>query len=319
MLSTTHGTPIAKTEKTGKAKPIILSIVDPDLEANMKVKKRKQKKTTPCCNYHSSKMCKKENCCRRCPYLQVDSDDYSGDYSEDEYSEYSEDAETESDEDSAVIGTTFDSKGQKLIPLPNLTNRFTEYIAGPSGSGKSTVASELAHQFHNIYPKKPIYIFSRTDSRKDPAFSKLKPIQVTVDESLVEDPIDITNEVTEGCLMIFDDCGTINNDKVRKAVEKLMADIMEVGRKLDCNIIITNHLIIANEKKLARTIMNELSMLTVFPKSGSAQQIRYALKTYWGMTSKQIEEVMQLKSRWLRISKNYPQYILWEGGAKILQ
>ncbi len=323
MFSLTSGLPIAKTEKVGRNKPIILSIVDPDTVNNMKIKKKVavKAKERMCCNYHSARYCKKEICCRRCPIMaEISDDDYSGDYSEDDRSDLDSSSDIESsEEDFSVIGTTYNSKGEKLIPLPDLNNRFVNYIAGPSGSGKSTVAAELGQQFKNIYPNKPIYIFSRTDSRKDPAFAKLKPIQVDINESLIEAPIDITEEVTEdGCLMIFDDCGTINNDKVRKAVEKLIMDIMEVGRKLNCNIIITNHLVIPNEKKLARTIMNELTVLTVFPKSGSAQSIRYALKTYWGMTNKQIDEVMQIQSRWLRISKNYPQYILWESGAKII-
>jgi ABC-type polar amino acid transport system ATPase subunit len=206
-----------------------------------------------------------------------------------------------------------------MIPIPDLDNRFVEYIAGPSGSGKSTIASEIATEFKKKNPSKPIYIFSRTEAEKDPAFTKLKPYQIEIDESLLDDPVDITQEITEGgCLMIFDDCGTIHNDKLRKEVEKIMADAMEVGRKLNCNIIITNHLVIPNEKKFARTVLNEMNMLTVFPKSGSSQQIKYALKTYYGLNNNQIEKILKLPSRWVRISKTCPQYVLYQGGAFIL-
>lgn len=296
MLSLSHGRPIAKTPKPNV---MVLYVVDTDDEPKMKINK-KTKRKRKCCRNCDIDDCEDEPCCNNCRV-------------------YYESESESSEEDLSVIGTSFNSKGKKLIPLPDLLGRFIEYIAGPSGSGKSTIAGELAMQFKIIFPNKPIYIFSRTDAKKDPAFNKIKPIQIMVDESLIEDPIDVTEEVTEeGCLMIFDDCNTIHNDKVRKEIEKLMADAMEVGRKLNCNLIITSHLVIPNEKKLARTILNELNMLTVFPKSGSAQQIKYALKTYWGLTNKQMDTILAIKSRWIRISKNYPQYVLYEGGAFIL-
>ena len=54
------------------------------------------------------------------------------------------------------------------------------------------------------------------------SYNKLKVIPIMIDESLIEEPIDITNEIKEGgCLMIFDDCNTIQNDKLKKEVEKI--------------------------------------------------------------------------------------------------
>ncbi len=208
-------------------------------------------------------------------------------------------------------------EGIQLTPIPNLEARSVDYVAGPSGSGKSTIASGMAHEFKKVYPKKPIYIFSRTDARDDPAYAKLNPLQIDL-ESLVQEPFDVTTEIPGGCLMIFDDCQTIQNDKMKKEIDKLMEDCMEIGRKLGCWMIISNHLVIPNEKKLARTIMNELHTLTVFPKSGSSQQIRYALKTYFGLTNNQIDKILALKSRWVKISKSYPMYVLHSGGAYIL-
>ena len=242
-----------------------------------------------CCKYHSEEECQEDPCCNYCP--------------------------TYYDEDKLLSFTST----VPLIPIVDMMNRFIEYIAGPSGSGKSTMAALLASRFKRVYPERPVIIFSRTEARNDPAFSHLKPAQVSIDEDLIENPIDITKEIShEGCLLIFDDCTTIHNDKVKKEVEKLMADAMEVGRKLNCNMIITSHLVIPNEKKLARTLLNEMTVLTVFPKSGSSQQIKYTLKQYFGLDNKQIERIINLKSRWIRISKTYPQYVLYNNGVFIL-
>ena len=216
------------------------------------------------------------------------------------------------------IGSEFINDG-KLIPLMNIDDRAVEYIAGPSGSGKSTMAVILINNYFKVYPKKDFYIFSRTNWEDDPAFNKLikKPLQVPVDESLLNFAMDITTEMSES-VVLFDDITTIQDQKVKKKVESIICDVLEVGRKMDINIVFTNHLVIPNERQFARTIMNELKMLTVFPKSGSAQQISYVLKTYFGLDKHQIAKILSLPSRWVRISRSYPNYVMCEFGVYIL-
>ncbi len=223
----------------------------------------------------------------------------------------------ESDEESEADEYELEGRGF-LEPIMDPSQRSISYIAGPSGSGKSTVASKLTRSWMDQFPKKDVFFISRTNYKDDPAWKDLKMIQINADENLVDDPVDITAEVHDKTLIIFDDVTTIQNDKVRKAVEKMIADILEVGRKLNIWIIITSHLIIGNDKKLARTIMNEMQSLYVFPKSGSSQQIRYALKQYFGLTNRQIDKILSLKSRWIKIQKTCPQYVLYSHGAYIL-
>jgi phosphoenolpyruvate synthase/pyruvate phosphate dikinase len=206
----------------------------------------------------------------------------------------------------------------KLRPLMNMIDRGVYYIAGCSGSGKSTYAISLIKDYLKMYPETEFYIFSRTDAREDPAFAGIKINQIKIDESLLNNPIDIEKEIGSRSILFFDDCNTIQNDKLKKYIESLMGDIMEVGRKLKINIVITNHLVIPNEKKFARTILNELQSLTVFPKSGSSQQISYALKTYFGLSKKQINRILNLPSRYVTILKHYPMTVLYQGGVYIL-
>lgn len=210
-------------------------------------------------------------------------------------------------------------KNQYLFkPIIGVLERSVSYIAGPSGSGKSSYAAGLMQSFHKIFPEKDIFVFSRTDAKNDPVFKGIKFNQINVDESLINDPIDITTELSNGALVLFDDCNTIQNDKLKKIVDSIMNDIMEVGRKLNIWIIITNHLVIPNERKMARTIMNEMQNFTFFPKSGTVQQISYCLKTYFGLSKKQIQKIIELDSRWVTIYKNYPMCIVYDHGAFIL-
>ena len=53
--------------------------------------------------------------------------------------------------------------------------------------------------------------------------------QVKIDETILEHPINIETELRGGSILLFDDCNTIQNDKVKKQIDKLMGDIMEIG------------------------------------------------------------------------------------------
>ena len=224
------------------------------------------------------------------------------------------DSDYDSEDD---LGTEYDTDDE-LEPLLDMEKRQVAYIAGPAGSGKSTMAAKMIKRFIRVHPDKPFYLFSRSSYKDDPAFSGMNVRQVMIDESLIKEPIDITQELPGGAIILFDDVNTILNDKVKKAVEKLMADIMEVGRKFEVWIVLTSHLVIPSEKKFARTVMNEANTMTVFPKSGSAQQIVYALKQYFGLTKQQIDRIIQLDTRWVQISKSYPMYVVYEHGAYLL-
>lgn len=200
--------------------------------------------------------------------------------------------------------TLREDEESKFIPvLDNGNERNIYYITGPSGSGKSTLASELIKEYAK---NKLVFIFSRTNYKNDPVLKDLKMIQITIDDKLLEKPINIEKDIKPQSVLFFDDITTIQNDKLKNYIQNLICDGLEVGRKLRLHMIITNHLIIPNERKYARTIMNEIQNIIFFPKSGQNQQINYALKTYWGLTRKQIKFIMNLNSRWCCVSKLFP-------------
>jgi hypothetical protein len=228
-------------------------------------------------------------------------------------------SDSESDSDSESLGKTYHCDGRMEERL-KIDSRATVYICGPSGSGKTEKALQLISPYCKIFPEKKFYLFSRTDHTKDPAYKKygLNPIQINIDEGLLENPIDITTELKGGCIILFDDCATLQNDKLRYAIDKLVMDILEIGRKLNITTIITSHLITGNDRKVSKVILNECQKWVLFPKSGSVGQARYALKTHMGLDNKQIDKIMNAKSRSVTINKEYPMYVLTEKIAYIL-
>jgi hypothetical protein len=312
MFSLEFGKPIAKVSENGKCQ--ILGLVDPDdketkkeLEKKIIKKKHIKKIIKKCCKYHSNKYCEFEDCCDKCPFSKSDS-------------------ESESEEEKKIkipkLDKTFFSKCA-ITPLPDLeADRFVIYCAGPSGSGKSTISSELACQFKKAYPKASIIIFSRTDTKQDKAYDKLKPKQIKLTNDLVEHPIDITKELNENepTLAIFDDCETIMDPKLNKTIEKLIIDSCICGRKLRLSLIITNHLVIPQtDRHFARNLLNEITHVFLFPHSGSWTQCEYALKTYWGLGKNETDKIFNLpNTRWVEVSKGFPRFVLSAHSAYIL-
>jgi GTPase SAR1 family protein len=238
-----------------------------------------------CCKNRNDD-CKYSECCENCTYDKMDSENM-------------------------ILNNS------NITPLPNKEIREVTYIAGPSGVGKSTLASEYIKEYKKMYPTNEIIIFSRKPN--DKVLDKLQPLRFIIDESIVTDPIDVLNEeeFKKGCLVLFDDCNTFQNDKIKKAVSKLMNDILEIGRSYNIYCIITSHLLNQNEKKDSRTIWNEAHNVVIFPKGGNRYGIEYALKNYCGFDKKIIAEIFKLNSRWCLICKQFPNYILHQNGCFI--
>lgn len=210
------------------------------------------------------------------------------------------------------------SKGMILEPIPDTKKREVLYIAGPSGSGKSSYASKYMENYVKMFPDNHIYIFSR--EMDDPVISKLvKSYEsihfVIINEDIYNTPIDITSEM-KNCLVFFDDCDTIPDAKIKKAIDKLKNDIMEVGRKRFISIVITSHLI--NKGVETKTVLNESQYITLYPKSSSTYQCKYVLDKYIGLNRKQIDCLMKIQSRWITLKRTYPQVCFHENGCFML-
>lgn len=205
--------------------------------------------------------------------------------------------------------------------LPNQKVRIL-YVAGPSGSGKSTYAASYIKKYIKLYipkwfdadfdktgPGPKFYLFSRIDN--DAVLDALLPIRVKVDASIIANPFDI-KEIEPNSICLFDDIDCITNPKVQLIVNNLKEQIMDLGRHSKIQCVITSHLINGKDRNATRTTLNELNSLTIFPKSGSAYQIKYALKQYFGLSPSQIGKIMAIDSRWVTLIKSYPQVCLSE-------
>lgn len=242
-----------------------------------------------CCR-KCSPLCIKKKCCRKCNLCKCELEG---------------------------LGKSLKIEDGKFTQAIDENERQVFYIVGESGSGKTTYASAIVDDYLQVFPNKEFFLFSRKS--EDPNIDWIaqrypgRMNRVLIDQTLVDEPIDINEELFGGGLVMFDDVTTIQNDKIKKAIIKLMEDVLEIGRQNKIYVIINNHLVNPNEKQFGRTIMNEMKSLTFFLGSGNNYQISYALKNYFGMSKKEIETILNHKnSRFVTIFKNYPRVILTE-------
>ena len=201
-----------------------------------------------------------------------------------------------------------------VFPSPRkLSERI--YISAPSGSGKSYFTAlylaELRKQ--KGQRKREIYIFSRVD--EDKPLDKYEPIRIPLDrETFDSDPLQ--PEDFRGGIVVFDDIDTLMDKALLKYLQDFRDDLLECGRHYDITTISTTHNI--TNFKETRKLLNEANAIVIFPRSGGTYQLKGFLERYMGYSKEQIEIVRNLPSRWVYLWKEYPQYIVYEKGVKIL-
>ena len=196
------------------------------------------------------------------------------------------------------------SNDSKFQQVANTTKeREILYITGCSGSGKSTYTRKFIEEMRKVKKDIPVYLFSSLPD--DESLDSIKPKRIILDDSLIDDPIDIKEFADT--VVIFDDIDVLTNKKIREEVYKIMNQGLEIGRHYRINMVITNHL--PSNGKDTRRVLNESSSFTYFPHSANAK-IRYFLENYVGIDKKMINYFKKQSTRAVTFFKNFPMLYL---------
>lgn len=181
------------------------------------------------------------------------------------------------------------------------------YICGPSGSGKSTWCSMYARAYKKKHSRNPIVLISPKD--EDPVLDRLNPIRIRLDEeNFLDEETKLGLDELEKSLVILDDIEAIADKDIHAAVMALRDQIMTLGRSKQISICCTSHLVCNN--KATRIPAVESQFFVFYPGSGLTYQSNRYLKSYCGLSNKQIERLNNTPSRWLCVHRNYPMYAI---------
>jgi len=199
-----------------------------------------------------------------------------------------------------------------IQPLPNKNKeREILYISGQSGSGKSYYSMLWANEYKKMYPKNKIYLISSL-AEDAGSIDKIKDLKkIKLSEEFLS--ADLTTRDFKNSLVIFDDTDVIRNKKIREKVITILNMLLETGRHSKTSVILTYHL--PTNGNETRRILNEAHALTIFPANMGGRATKYLLENYFGMDKETIKKIKKLPSRWVSIVKSYPNVILYEKGA----
>ena len=206
-------------------------------------------------------------------------------------------------------------KGDKgvIFPLPRQKSERL-YISAPSGAGKSTfVGKYLKLLLKGKNKDRPFFLFSRVE--EDKPLDKYDPIRIplTRGEFNTEplDPLEF-----EDSIIVFDDIDTLADKGLLKYIQDFRDDLLECGRHYGITTISTTHQILNFNS--TRTLLNEAQAVVIFPRCCGNYQMKNFLERYMGFDKDEIDYVKKLPTRWLYLYKEYPLYMIWNKGVKVI-
>jgi hypothetical protein len=214
---------------------------------------------------------------------------------------------------------TIDEDKEKIVPFVDkkiilkngkiIEERLIVYCPAASGSGKSRWSAMYSEQYHQKYPKREIFLFSRLG--QDEAFDKLKYVKRVKLEKMIDNQIEI--EDLKDTLCIFDDVEAIESKILLERMLNLMHRVLTMGRHTGTSVIFCKH--IACDRKATADILNEAHIICVFPHAGSKGPLNYLLDNHLGLTKEQKEKVRNVDSDWVAISRSTPPIAFHETGS----
>lgn len=195
------------------------------------------------------------------------------------------------------------------------------YISGQSGSGKSVFARNMIMAFKSqmnkmeldkdtgevIEIETPVRLFSRT-TETDPAFAGIKKLnRINVNDPNV---LGIVPELLKNSIVVFDDYDQVPNKNLLAFLKALIKGVLEVGRKLNIQVIIINHQTMDYQK--TRDIIFECNAYVLFPGSNKNATFRFIdayIKPDKGMLKK-INDIKLSQFSFFYFDKRYPAHFI---------
>lgn len=259
--------------------------------------------------------------------------------------ENTSDSESDSDSEDERIEQPTKYNGH-LEPVPHTGEVSGDevsiiYITGASGGGKSTVAVKIACNYHRMFPKNKIIMFTNSDESKAPLakrvfLAKMPRTNTTyaqwlglkryyVGKELLKHKFTLESDYANS-LVIFDDFMYFE-EKDKKIVNELkdyviseIKRILNLGRKLGISCMITSHLIYERENyELYRNIFSEAHQFIWCPRKIAERQLTYALSTHFGLDNHEIRlaKKFDYNSHYICFTK-YPRCIQSENKIELL-
>lgn len=219
------------------------------------------------------------------------------------------------DEDDSNFSVYHAKTNEVVQQIPNKdTERQVLYITGQSGSGKSYYAKQYAMEYNKMFKKRTVYLFS-TIQDNDKSLAGIKNLKrVLLNDDFLD--YDYDAEDFKDCLVICDDVDCLVEKNMKNKMKEILLMILQTGRHNGTSVIYCSHNACMGQD--TKIILNECHSITIFVKSTGGRALMYLLQNYLSLDKKQIEHIKKVKSRWITIVKSYPNVVLAQHEAYVL-
>jgi gluconate kinase len=206
-----------------------------------------------------------------------------------------------------AIEPNHDPKGRDVI-----------MVGGKSGSGKSHIARNFAIRYHELYPKRKIYLISYLDEdlTLDSVGNILKRINA---EKFDDEETEYDIKDFKESLVIVDDVEGYErtNKKIFNGIQSVIDMVATMGRHIASSIVVCSHLL--TDYKRTRLFLGEAQQFVTFMHGASRKQIFGLLGGYAGLDDEEINELRKVNSRWICTRTQFPVVALHEKGAFLIR
>lgn len=209
------------------------------------------------------------------------------------------------------------------VPMVMPESRNALYITGKAGAGKSHFTKLYLNNYIAYFPENPIYLFSRkpedelfTPYEKSGKITRI-PIRQPEYLQMVAEGNGLNVDDFNNCLVIFDDCSKIEELPLKKHLDHLRDQILEIGRSQGVYIITTTHIPCNGHD--TKMNMIESSHVVFFPSKMNHNNMVYMLGNVFGLTNAEIKRIKALRTKyWVMLYKDEPRFVMYEKGCYML-
>lgn len=193
------------------------------------------------------------------------------------------------------------------------TERQVIYVSGQSGSGKSYFTSKYAEEYHKMYPKRGIYLFSLVQDDPSIKHSFVKRIDLN---KLLD--AELRLEDFKDTLIVMDDIDCVKEKTLKDKIKRIENNILLMGRHHNISLVFCSHISCRGHD--SKNMLNECGIISLFPMSMNSNNFKYITSEYIGLDKQQRKEFLDMakKSRSVSYIKHYPPIIFSSKKAFVL-
>jgi len=216
------------------------------------------------------------------------------------------------DKDENTKNTALSIDVEKAMPVLDIKEIkcFRVLISGSSGSGKTYMAEALLEQIKS----KNVYLFSSID---DGDYKSFNVKRIDLNNIIEKSKIDIHKifeMIEDNAILIFDDIISFGK-KLSKVYIELRLIALQKGRHRNISVIIVEQQALTGNQ--SREVLLNCNYFILFPKN-NFRSFNSIATNYLGLQKKTIQQLSDLNTRYLFISKNYPAYYVSSNKIGIL-